>query len=245
MGSNPVTDIPQPPAAEVLEALRGITTATVSTQLLKRGLRAHYIKGVLPLDKTRASFAAPAYTLRHIPAREDVARPEVWTDRTYPQRKAIETMPAGWALVIDALGDKGSGALGDILALRLLKRGVAALVTDGALRDTPIIAELDLPTFCAGTAAPASMATLFAADVQCPIGCGGVAVFPGDILVGDEEGVVVVPRALAEDVARDGAEQERLERFVQQRIESGLSVFGNYPPNDEALAAYAEWQEDE
>ena len=122
-----------------------------------------------------------------------------------------------------------------------MKRGVAALVTDGALRDTPVLAKMDFPAFCAGAAAPASVVALFAADLQCPIGCGGAAVFPGDILVGDAEGVVVAPRALAEEVAKDAVEQERLERFVTTRIEAGHSSFGNYPPGGEALAAYAEW----
>ena len=239
-----MTGIPEPPAPGTLEALRAVSTATVSTQLLKRGLRTHYIRGALPLNAECARFAAPAFTLRHIPAREDKAVPAVWTDRAYPQRRAIETMPAGWALCIDALGDLRGGALGDILALRLQKRGVAAVVTDGALRDTPLLAKMDFPAFCAGAAAPASVVALFAADLQCPIGCGGAAVFPADVLVGDADGVVVIPRALAEDVAKDAVEQERLERFVTTRIEAGHSSFGNYPPGEQALAAYAEWTEE-
>ncbi len=240
-----VTTVPAPPAPAVLDALRAISTATLSTQLLKRGVRTHYVNGVLPIDDEAASFAAPAFTLRYVPAREDKAVPEVWADRNYPQRKAIETVPEGWALIVDAMGDTRAGSIGDILALRLQKRGVAALVTDGALRDTPAIAKTGFPAFCAAAAVPASIATLFAADLQCPIACGGAAVFPGDILVGDAEGVVVIPRALTEEVARDGAEQERFERFVHARIAAGQSTFGNYPPDEETLAAYAEWDEDD
>ncbi|MXY16526.1 MAG: ribonuclease activity regulator RraA [Acidobacteria bacterium] len=239
-----MSGVPAPPEPDVLDSLRRTSTATVSTQLLKRGLRTHYIEGVLPLNEAAAPFAAPAFTLRYIPAREDKAVPEVWADRTYPQRKAIETVPEGWALVIDSMGDTRAGSVGDILALRLAKRGVAALVTDGALRDTPVLAEMDFPVFCAGAAAPASVVALFAADLQCPIGCGGAAVFPGDIVVGDAEGIVIVPRHLAEEVARDGAEQERLERFVHARIEAGHSTFGTYPPDEATLAAYALWKEE-
>jgi regulator of RNase E activity RraA len=237
--------IPEPPKRAVLEALKAISTPTLATQLFKRGLRNAYLVGVRPLAPNSASFAAPAFTLRYIPAREDIAVPALWSDREYPQRKAIETVPEGAALVIDAMGDQRAGAAGDILILRLKKRGVAAVVTDGALRDTPILAKMEYPVFCSAAAAPASVSTLFAADVQRPIACAGVAIFPGDILVGDAEGVVVVPRALAEEVARDGTEQERLERFVHSRIEQGYPTFGTYPPDEETLAAYAEWTEDD
>ena len=240
-----VTAVPEAPPREALDALAKVSTATVSTQLLKRGLRTHCVRDVRPVNAARASFAAPAFTLRYIPAREDRAVPEIWRDREYPQRKAIETVPPGWALAVDALGDRRAGSMGDILVLRLQKRGVAALVTDGALRDTPELAKMDFPAFCAGAAAPASIATLFAVDLQCPIACGGAAVFPGDVLVGDAEGVAVVPRELAAEVARDAVEQERLERFVQGRIRAGQSTFGNYPPNEATLAAYAEWTEED
>ncbi len=239
-----MTGIPEPPEAAVLEAFKTVSTATLTTQLFKRGFRNTFLAGVAPVNAENASFAAPAFTLRYIPAREDVAVPEVWADREYPQRKAIETAPAGWALVIDAMGDTRSGSVGDILIKRLQVRGVAAVITDGALRDTPVIKDMKYPAFCTGAAAPASVATLYAADLQQPIGCAGVAVFPGDILVGDAEGVVAVPRHLAEEVARDAVEQERLERFVHARIEQGHSTFGTYPPNQETLAEYDKWTED-
>lgn len=239
-----MTGIPEPPEAAVLEAFKTVSTATLTTQLFKRGFRNTFLAGVAPVNAETASFAAPAYTLRYIPAREDVAVPEVWTDREYPQRKAIEAAPAGSALVIDSMGDTRSGSVGDILIKRLQVRGVAALITDGALRDTPVIKDMNFPAFCAGAAAPASVATLYAADLQQPIGCAGVAIFPGDVLVGDAEGVVVVPRHLAEDVARDAVEQERFERFVHTRIEQGHPTFGTYPPNEETLAEYAKWTDD-
>lgn len=240
-----MTEIPAPPQAAVLESLSRVSTATLSTQMLKRGYRNVFLVGVAPLNAGAARFAAPAYTLRTIPAREDVAVPAVWNDREYPQRKAIETMPAGWVLVVDARGDVRAGAAGDILIRRLQLRGVAAFVTDGALRDTPVLAGFAFPVFCRAAAAPASVVSLYAVEAQVPIGCAGVAIFPGDILVGDAEGVVVVPRALAEEVASDGAEQERFERFVQARIEDGRSTFGLYPPDEATLAEYAGWHEEE
>jgi len=236
-----MNDAPAPPAAEVLAGLAGISTATVSTQLFKRGYRNVFVRGAAPLNAAAAQFAAPAYTLRYIPAREDVAVPDVWSNREYPQRKAIETMPEGWVLVVDARGDMGSGAAGDILLQRLRVRGAAGFVTDGAMRDAPVIADMAFPVFCAGAAAPASAVSHFAADAQVPIGCGGVAIFPGDILVGDGDGIVVVPRALAEEGARDGVEQERFERFVQSQVGQGRSTFGLYPPDEAALAEYAQW----
>lgn len=239
-----MTDVPAPPDSAVLEAFKAVSTATLTTQLFKRGFRNTFLTGVAPVDPRSAAFAAPAFTLRYIPAREDVAVPEVWSDQEYPQRKAIETTPEGWALVIDSMGDVRSGSVGDILIKRLQVRGAAALVTDGALRDTPAIGDMRFPAFCAGAAAPASVATLYAADLQVPIGCAGVAIFPGDILVGDAEGVVAVPRHLAEDVARDAVEQERFELFVHRRIEQGHSTFGTYPPNEETLAEYEKWTGD-
>ena len=150
-------------------------------------------------------------------------------------------MPSGHVLVIDARGQSGSGGLGDILVARLLQRGVAGVVSDGAMRDAPELREIDLPVFCKGFAAPPSFARMMAADSGRPIGCGGVAVFPGDVIAADADGVAVIPRHLAAEVARDGAEQERLERFIHRRIASGRPLHGTYPPNEETLAAYRAW----
>lgn len=236
-----MTDTPL--AAETLERLRGISTATVTMQLLKRGIRSCFIAGAMPLDSRNSRFAAEAFTLRFIPMREDLSRPEVLGDPEYPPRKAVEAIPAGQALVIDCRGDQRAGAIGDILALRMLKRGVAAVVADGPVRDTYEVCQTGLPVFCTGGAAPASLHVHFGADLQCPIACGGVAVFPGDVLVGDGDGVVVVPRALADEIALDGSEQEELERFLKHRIEAGHPTFGTYPPNEATLEAYREWKD--
>ena len=232
---------PAPPAPGVLAALRGAGTATVSTQLLKRGLRAHYLRGVRPLGAA-APFAAPAYTLRYVPAREDKAVPEVWTDRAYPQRAAIEAAPAGWALVVDAMGDAGAGpsATSRPAPPQTRCRGAGDRRRGARRRGA---GGDGLPRLLRRAAAPASIAALFAADRQCPIAWRRRAIFPGDVLVGDADGAVVVPRALAEEVARDGAEQDRLERFIQSRIAAGHPTFGAYPPDDATLAAYAEWTE--
>jgi regulator of RNase E activity RraA len=229
-------------AADTLERLRGVSTATVTMQLLKRGLRACFIVGARPLNPAACRFAAEAYTLRFIPMREDLSRPEVLGDPEYPPRKAIEDIPPGQALVIDARGHAGAGVVGDILSARLHERGAAAVVSDGPVRDGAEVAKLALPVFCAGSAAPASLNVHFGADLQTAIACGGVAVFPGDLLVGDGDGVVVIPRALADEVAADGAEQERLEGFLKQRVEAGHPTIGTYPPNEDTLAAYEAWK---
>ena len=234
-----------PLAEETLGRLKEISTATASLQLLKRGIRNCYITGPKPLDMAVSRFVAEAYTLRFIPMREDLSDPAVLGDREYAARKAFEDIPAGQALVIDARGEQRAGTLGDILVARLKVRGAAAVVSDGPVRDAAEVARIGLPVFCTGGAAPASLNQHFGADLQRPIACGGVAVFPGDVLLGNEDGVVVIPRALADEVARDGLEQERLEVFLKSRIEAGAPIFGTYPPSEETLAAYRVWRGDD
>jgi len=229
-------------SSEVLKQLAGISTATVTMQLLKRGLRNCFIVGARPLNPGHSHFVAPAYTLPFIPMREDLSRVEVLGDPEYPARKAIEDIPPGMALVIDARGEPGAGVIGDILTARLQERGVAAVVSDGPVRDGFAVAAGVLPIFCPGFAAPASLHVHFGADLQSPIACGGVAVIPGDILVGDNDGVVVIPAAMAQDIARDGAEQERLEGFLKCRVEAGHPTIGTYPPNEETLQGYDDWK---
>jgi regulator of RNase E activity RraA len=228
---------------DILAQLAGISTATVTMQLLKRGLRNCFIRGARPLNAADCRFAAQAYTMRFIPMREDLSRIEVLGDPEYPPRKAVEDITPGMALVIDARGETGAGVIGDILAARLQERGVAAVVSDGPVRDGLEVAAGALPVFCAGAAAPASLNVHFGADLQRPIACGGVAVIPGDVLVGDGDGVVVIPQAMAAEVARDGAEQEQLEDFLKQRVAAGHPTIGTYPPNPETLQAYEEWKE--
>ncbi|MBV9523371.1 MAG: ribonuclease activity regulator RraA [Alphaproteobacteria bacterium] len=217
------------------------STATLSIQLLKRGFRFASVGGVAPLNRTAARFAGPAYTLRFIPAREDLATPASVAQKDNPQRLAIEDIPVGAVLVIDARGERRAGTLGDILAARLLQRGVAGVVSDGAMRDAPELEKMALPIFCAGIAPPPSFNFLYPVDIGRPIGCGGAAVFPGDIVVGDGGGVVVIPRHLVLEVARDSVEQERLESFIRRRIDRGHPTIGNYPATEETRAAYRRW----
>ena len=227
-----------------LEQLRHVSTATLTTQLFKRGLRNVFLQGVAPLVKPAPgapNLVGPAFTLRNIPAREDIDHVGIFQDPDHPQRKAIETAPPGSVLVQDCRGERTVASVGSILALRLAKRGVAGMVSDGPVRDSGTIAELGLPLWCAGASAPLNLAKHHAVDMNVPIACGGVAVYPGDIVVADVDGVVIVPRAMAEGVARDSIEQEQLEAFISQRIEEGRPLRGTYPPNEETLAAYAQW----
>ena len=230
-----------PLAPDTLAILAGVSTATITLQLLKRGIRNVFIAGARPLNPANCRFVAEAFTLRFIPMREDLSRPEILGNPDYPPRKAIEAIPSGQALVIDCRGDLRAGVAGGILATRLLRRGCKAIVADGPMRDVGELRHLPLPIFCAGGAAPASIAVHFGADLQCAIGCGGAAVLPGDVLAGDEDGVVVIPRAAAAEIARDGAEQERLERFVQEKVAGGSPIVGVYPPNEATLAEYRSW----
>lgn len=234
----------EPLADDTLEQLRAVSVATVTMQLLKRGLRHTFIQDSRPLNPQHARFAAEAYTLRTVPMREDLGTLAVLADPEYPQRKAIEACPPGQVLVCDSRGEQRAGMLGDILTTRLMVRGVAAFVTDGPMRDAAAVAAIAFPTFCTGSAAPASLAAHVAVAVQDPIACGGVAVFPGDVLVGDSDGVCVIPRALADDVARDAGEQELLEEFILEQVRDGAPVPGTYPPNEATLAAFEAWRRD-
>lgn len=225
-----------------LSLLRSITTATITMQLLKRGIRACFIEGATALDSANCEFVAEAYTLRFVPMREDLSKPEILSDPNYAPRAAIEKISPGQALVIDCRGDRRAGALGDILTLRMKKRGIEAVVTDGPVRDSAALIKIGLPVFCSGKAAPASLNQHFGADQQCAIACGGATVFPGDIMIGDSDGVVVLPRALADQVAIDGREQEDLEVFLKGRIEKGLPIQGTYPPNKKTLDKYKSWK---
>ena len=234
----------EPLADDTLEQLRAVSVATVTMQLLKRGLRHTFIQSSRPLNPQHARFAAEAYTLRTVPMREDLGTLAVLADPEYPQRKAIEACPPGQVLVCDSRGEQRAGMLGDILTTRLMMRGVAAFVTDGPMRDAAAVAAIEFPTFCTGSAAPASLAAHFAVAVQEPIACGGVAVFPGDVLVGDADGVCVVPRSIADDIAHDAGEQELLEEFILERVRGGAPVPGTYPPDEATLQAFEAWRRD-
>ena len=230
-------------AEETRRLLELTTTATLTTQLFKRGLRNTFIQGVRRLTQVSSVMVGEAFTLRMIPAREDLDHPDMFAERSHPQRRAIEECPAGAVLAIDCRKNTRGGCLGDILIARLLERGVAGVVTDGAMRDTPQIAALAIPVYAGGAAAPASFGIHHAVDLNQPIACGDVAVFPGDVLVGDAEGVVVIPRHVGDEVARDAAEQEQLESWIFKEVKAGREIFGLYPPDEATRARYQAWRE--
>jgi len=232
----------QPLGAKTLELLRGVSTATLTTQMFKRGFRNVFMQGVRPLGPVGANLVGPAYTLRNIPAREDLDHLGVFTDPNHPQRKAIETTPPGHVLVIDCRGDARVASGGDILMTRLKVRGAAGMVSDGGVRDSGPILEMGFPVFCAGPSAPLNLALHHAVDIDLPIGCGGVAVYPGDLIVGDADGVVVLPAHLAAEIAAEAEAQERMEAWILRRVQDGAGLPGTYPPDEATRTAYAAWQ---
>lgn len=232
-----------PLSAETQQHLKGASTATLTTQLFKRGLRNVFIQGVHRMSATADNLVGEAFTLRYIPAREDLDQVSAFDNPDHPQRKAIESVPPGQVLVMDCRRETRAASGGHILLTRLKVRGAAGIVTDGCLRDSEAIAAMDFSVFGAGGSAPLNLACHHAVDINVPIGCGGVAVFPGDVIVGDGEGVVVIPQAIAADVARDAHEQEIMEEFVLREIEQGRALPGTYPPNAATLARYRQWRE--
>lgn len=221
----------------IADALRAASTATITTVLLKKGIRRCWMKGPMPTFNAKERLVGRAFTMRFVPAREDLATPESWASPR-STRAAIEDMPEGCIAVIDAMGVADAGVFGDILTARMKKRGVAALVTDGVMRDAVGVEGTGLPVWCAGAAAPPSVAGLTFVGWQEPIGCGGVAVFPDDVIVADNDGVVVIPTALVEEVAQAAVEQERFELWVMREVEKGVPLPGLYPPNAETKARY-------
>ena len=225
----------------MVTALAGVTTATVTTILLKKGLRNVWIRGAFPLAPGTPRVVGRAFTVRFIPAREDLATPASWSSPK-STRAAIEDMPAGCVAVVDANGVKDAGIWGDILCARMAKRGVAALVSDGVVRDVAGVLSTGLPVWAAGVAAPPSVAGLTFVDWQQPIGCGGVAIFPDDVIVADQDGAVVIPAAMAAEVAELAVEQERLEGWIMEEIKRGTPLPGLYPANAETQARYEAWK---
>jgi regulator of RNase E activity RraA len=224
--------------AAMTASLAGASTATITTVLLKKGIRRAWMRGPMPLTTARGTrVVGPAFTLRFVPAREDLATPESWSSPK-STRGAIEAMPEGAVAVVDAREVTEAGIFGDILCARMAKRGVAALVTDGVVRDLAGVEATGLPVWCAGTAAPPSVAGLTFVGWQEPVGCGGVAVFPGDVIVADGDGAVVIPQAIAAEVATAAAEQERLEEWIMGEVEKNVPLPGLYPPNEETRARY-------
>ncbi len=222
---------------KIIETLSGMTTATITTILLKKGLRNVWMRGARPLRPGSPRLVGRAFTLRFVPAREDLATPESWSSPR-STRAAIEAMPEGCIAVVDAMGITHAGIFGDILCARMRKRGVTALVTDGVLRDMAGVLATQLPVWCQGAAAPPSVAGLTFVNWQEPIGCGGVAVFPDDVIVADEDGATLIPAKLLDEVVTAGPEQERLEAWIMQEVEKGVPLPGLYPPNTETKARY-------
>lgn len=223
--------------ARIKAALELITTATLTTVLLKKGLRNVWIRGSKPLTPQSKRIVGEAFTLRFVPAREDLATPASWASPR-STRGAIEDMPEGCIAVVDAMGIKDAGIFGDILCARMQKKGVAALVTDGVVRDVAGVIGTNLPVWCDGAAAPPSVAGLTFVNWQEPIGCGGVAVYPGDVIVLDADGAVLIPQAMVEDVTKEAIEQEKLETWIMGEVDKGVPLPGLYPPNAETKARY-------
>ena len=223
--------------------LRGVSTATLTTALFKRGLRNQFVQDVHPLNANAGPMVGEAYTLRYIPAREDLNPITVFKDRAHPQRRAVEECPPGAVLVIDSRRNARAASAGSILVTRLMKRCVAGIVTDGGFRDSPEIARLPIPAYHQRPAAPTNLTVHQAIDLDVPIGCGDAPVFPGDVVVGDGEGVVIVPAHLADDIATEAVEMTAFEDFVAEEVMKGRSILGLYPPTDpQASQDFAAWR---
>jgi regulator of RNase E activity RraA len=222
---------------DVIETLQGVTTATLTTVLLKKGLRNVWMRGARPLQPGQPRIVGRAFTLRFVPAREDLATPESWS-KPISTRGAIEAMPEGVVVVVDAMGITDAGIFGDILCARMKKRNVAALVTDGVVRDLAGVLSTGLPVWCRGAAAPPSVAGLTFVNWQEPIGCGGVAVFPNDVVVVDQDGAVLIPAALLDHVLATAPEQERMEGWIMEEVGRGAALPGLYPMNEATKARY-------
>lgn len=230
-------------SSTTLQILKGVSTATIATALYKRGFRQQFIQGVAPLALLKESMVGEAFTLRYMPAREDLNKLEVFRDPAHPQRKAIETCPAGAVLVMDSRNDPRAASAGSILVTRLMMRGVAGVVTDGGFRDAAEIAALSIPAFHQRPSAPTNLTLHQAIDINVPVGCGGAPVFPGDVIVGDNDGVIVIPAHLADEIAAEGAEMTAFEDFVTEQVRLGRSIVGLYPATaEQTLTDFAAWR---
>lgn len=228
---------------ETREKLRHVSVATLATALFKRGFRNQTIQDVRPVRPKSRNMVGPAYTLRYIPAREDLNQIDVFKNQEHPQRKAVEVCPPGAVLVMDSRKDPRAASAGDILITRLQMRGVAGVVTDGGFRDAMKIAELEIPAYHVRPSSPTNLTRHQALDLNVPIGCGDVPVFPGDIIVGDDESVIVIPAEIADEVAQEGHEMTAYEDFVSEQVKAGATIVGLYPPTDPRnLEVFAAWR---
>jgi regulator of RNase E activity RraA len=228
-------------SSDTLATLKTVSTATLTSLLFKHGFRNVFIQGARPL-KAGQRLAGPAYTLRYIPSREDLDGIEAFRDPRHPQRVAVEEIPPGAVLVMDCRGNASVASAGSILATRMQVRGAAGIVTDGGLRDAAGIAALEMPAWCSGPSAPTNLIRHHALDINAPIGCGGVPVYPGDIMVGDDDGVVCIPAHLADEIAGEAVEMERFEQFVLEEVQRGVAIIGLYPPTaPDTRTRYEAW----
>ena len=226
-------------APALIETLRKVSTDTITGTLMRiAGMRTRAVRGVRPVDPKRCTFIGPAYTVRYVPLREDLAAKASVVSPGSPLLGTMDAVPAGSVLVMDMGGDDTSGAIGDVIMARLITLGVAGVVVDGGMRDGMAITAMTMPVWCRAIAAPPSPRSLMAVGVQEVIGCGGVMVEPGDVVVADGDGVAVIPRHLADEVARDGAEHEEIEVWIRAQIEKGAPLRGLYPPTDEVFARW-------
>jgi len=234
----PGSPTPAPLSEATRVALSIASTATLTTRLMDLGLRNTFLEGLRPSNPARSRLVGTAFTMRCIPAREDIDVLQVFQDYDHPQRKAIESLSAGDVLVVDARRITRAASLGHILATRARARGASGIVTDGSVRDIEGFRRLDMPTFSAGASPTTNLARHHVVDMQQPIACAEVAVYPGDVIVGDHDGVICIPRHLADEVAVAAVEQERLEDFILELIESGRPLRGVYPPDGDTMAEY-------
>jgi len=230
-------------SSETISQLRAASTASIATLLYKKGYHNAFIQGVAPLGERRTNMVGPAYTLRHIPSRPDTDPIEAFREPEHPQRVAVEECPAGAVLVMDCRQDASAASAGSILLTRCQIRGVEGVVSDGGIRDAKGATALVMPVFAAKPSAPTNLTKHHAIDIGLPISCGGVAVYSGDILVGDSDGVIVIPRHLATEVANETIEMERFETFVLGEVRDGASIRGIYPPTDpETFVRFEKWK---
>lgn len=240
---NPKPASELPLHSDTIDLLKGVSTATVATLLYKKGFKSCFIQGVGPLQADAKRMVGPYFTLRYIAAREDTDPIEAFRERDHPQRVAIETCPEGSVLVMDCRQDSTAASAGSILLTRLEGRGGAGVVTDGGIRDAAGAAKLDMPVFAAKASAPTNLTKHHAIDIDVPISCGGAAVYPGDIILGDGDGIMVIPRHLANEIAAEGAPMELFEDFVLEEVKRGVSIIGLYPPTDpDTLSRFEAWK---
>ena len=229
--------------AETRNKLKTVSTPTVATALFKRGFRVQAIQDVHPLSPDQPTLVGEAFTLRYIPAREDLNKLDVFRDRSHPQRKAVEDCPPGAVMVMDSRKDARAASAGAILVTRLMKRGVAGVITDGGFRDSAEIAALGFPAYHRRPSAPTNLTLHHAIDINVPIACGDAPVFPGDVILGDRDGVIVIPAHLADEIAAEAVEMTAYEDFVAERVHAGSGIFGLYPATDpQSLTDFAEWR---